>query len=52
MKKWAWLLPCWVWKYCFAQLPQETVVLDGHTRFLVRLDAEFALIYDPQRRVQ
>jgi len=48
MKNWAWLLPCWVWKYFFAQLPRERVLLDGRTRFLIRLDEEFALVYDPQ----
>ena len=48
MKNLAWLLPCWVWKYCFAQLPRERVLLDGRTRFLIRLDEEFALVYDPQ----
>jgi hypothetical protein len=47
MKNWAWLLPCWVWKYFFAQFPRERVRLDGRTRFLVRLDEEFALVYDP-----
>ena len=47
MKNWAWLLPCWVWKYFFAQLRRERVLLDGRTRFLVRLDEEFALVYDP-----
>ena len=48
MKHWAWLLPCWVWKYFFAQFPRERVIVDGRTRFLVRLDEEFALVYDPQ----
>jgi hypothetical protein len=48
MKNWAWLLPCWVWKYFFAQLHRERVLLDGRTRFLIRLDEEFALVYDPQ----
>jgi len=48
MKNWAWLLPCWVWKYFFAQLPRERVLLDGRTRFLIRVDEEFALVYDPQ----
>ena len=47
MKRWTWLLPCWVWKYAFAQLPREKVRLDGRTRFLIRLDQEFALVYDP-----
>ena len=50
MKNWAWLLPCWIWKYFFAQLPRERVLLDGQTRFLIRLDEEFALVYDPQRK--
>ncbi len=50
MKQWTWLLPCWVWKYCFAQLSKERVLVDGRTRFLVRLDEEFALVYDPQPR--
>ncbi len=49
MRIWAWLLPCWVWKCFFAQFPRQTVQLDGRTRFLVRLDEEFALVYDPQR---
>ena len=48
MKNWAWLLPCWVWKYFFTQLPRERVLLNGRTRFLIRLDEEFALVYDPQ----
>jgi len=48
MKNWTWLLPCWVWKYFFAQFPRERVLLDGRTRFLIRLDEEFALVYDPQ----
>ena len=48
MKNLAWLLPCWVWKYFFAQLPRERVLLGGQTRFLIRLDEEFALVYDPQ----
>jgi hypothetical protein len=47
MKNWTWLLPCWVWKYFFAQFPKQKVRLDGRTRFLVRLDEEFALVYDP-----
>ncbi len=51
MKNWAWLLPCWVWKYFFAQFPKERVLLDGRTRFLIRLDEEFALVYDPQGKV-
>ena len=51
MRNWAWLLPCWVWKYFFAQLPRERVLLDGRTRFLIRLDEEFALVYDPQGKV-
>ena len=50
MRNWAWLLPCWVWKYFFAQLPRERVLLDGRTRFLIRLDEEFALVYDPARK--
>ena len=50
MKDWAWLLPCWVWKYFFAQLPRERVLLDGRTRFLIRLDEDFVLVYDPQRK--
>lgn len=48
MKNLAWLLPCWVWKYFFVQCPRERVLLDGRTRFLIRLDEEFALVYDPQ----
>ena len=48
MKNWAWLLPCWVWKYFFAQFPRERVLVDGRTRFLIRLDEEFAVVYDPQ----
>ena len=48
MKNWAWLLPCWVWKYFFAQFPKQRVLVDGRTRFLIRLDEEFALVYDPQ----
>ena len=50
MRNWAWLLPCWVWKYFFAEFPRERVLLDGRPRFLVRLDEEFALVYDPQGR--
>lgn len=48
MRPWTWMLPCWVWKYFFTQLPREKARLDGRTRFLVRLDEEFALVYDPQ----
>lgn len=48
MRNWAWLVPCWVWKYFFTQLPRERVLLDGRHRFLIRLDEEFALVYDPQ----
>ena len=48
MKDWAWLLPCWVWKYFFAQFPKERVLVDGQTRSLVRLDEDFALVYHPQ----
>lgn len=48
MRVWAWLLPCWVWKYFYAQFPRERVLLDGRTRFLIRLDEQFALVYDPQ----
>ena len=47
MKKWVWILPCWVWKYFFSDFPRQRVLLDGRTRFLVRLDEEFALVYDP-----
>ena len=50
MKNLASLLPCWVWKYFFAQFPRERVLLDGRTRFLIRLDEEFALVYDPQSK--
>jgi hypothetical protein len=50
MRNWAWLLPCWVWKYFFAQLPKQRVLLDGRTRFVIRLDEEFALVYDPERK--
>ena len=50
MKDWAWLLPCWVWKYFFAQFPRERVLVDGQTRFLIRLDEEFALVYHAQRQ--
>lgn len=50
MKSWAWLLPCWVLKCFFSQFPKERVCLDGRTRFLVRLDEEFALVYDPQSK--
>src|SRR5262249_835951 len=50
MRPWTWLLPCWVWKYFFAQLPREQARLDDRTRFLIRLDEEFALIYDPLPR--
>ncbi len=46
MKNWAWILPCWVWKYFFSHFPRQRVLLDGRTRFLVRLDEEFALVYD------
>ena len=52
MKKWAWLLPCWVWKYFFRQFRSERVLLDGRIRFLVRLDEDFALVYDPQRAIR
>jgi hypothetical protein len=48
MRHWTWVLPCWVWKYFFAQLPRERVLVDGRHRFLIRLDEEFALVYDPQ----
>ena len=48
MRNWAWVLPCWVWKYFFAQFPREKVLLDGRPRLLIRLDEEFALVYDPQ----
>ena len=48
MNNWAWLLPCWVWKYFFAQFPKQRVLVAGRTRFLIRLDEEFALVYDPQ----
>jgi hypothetical protein len=48
MKNWTWLLPCWVWKYFFEQFPRERVLVNGRTRFLIRLDEEFALVYDPQ----
>ena len=48
MRDWAWLLPCWVWKYFFEQFPRERVLVDGQTRFLIRLDEEFALVYHPQ----
>lgn len=48
MNNWAWLFPCWVWKYFYAHFPRERVLLDGRTRFLIRLDEEFALVYDPQ----
>lgn len=48
MRNWTWLVPCWVWKYFFAQLPRERALVDGRTRFLIRLDEEFALVYDPQ----
>jgi hypothetical protein len=34
--------------YFFAHFPRQQVRLDGHTRFLLRLDDEFVLIYDPQ----
>ncbi len=51
MKSWAWILPCWVWKYFFAQFPRERVLLDGRTLFLVRLDGEFALVYDRQTQI-
>jgi hypothetical protein len=37
-----------VWKDFFAQLPKEKALLDGRTRFLIRLDEEFALVYAPQ----
>jgi hypothetical protein len=47
MRNWAWILPCWVWKYFFSHFPRQRVLLDGRTRFLVRLDEEFALVYDP-----
>ncbi len=47
MKHWAWLVPCWVWKYFFTQLPRERVLVDGQSRFLIRLDEEFALVYHP-----
>jgi len=50
MKNWSWLLPCWVWKYFFEQLPRESVLLDGRMRFLIRLDEDFALIYDPHKQ--
>ena len=50
MKSWTWLLPCWIWKYFFAQLRREKVLLDGRTRFLIRLDEEFVLVYDPRAR--
>lgn len=51
MKIWAWLIPCWVWKYFFAQLPRQRVLLDGRSRFLIRLDEEFVLVYDPQEEL-
>ena len=51
MRNWAWLLPCWIWKYFFAQLPRERVLLDGRPRFLIRLDEEFALVYDRKEKV-
>ena len=48
MRAWVWVLPALVWKYFFAHFPREQIRLDGRTRFLVRLDDEFVLIYDPQ----
>lgn len=52
MRTWAWLLPCWIWKYFFAQLPREQIRLNGHTRYLVRVDDEYAVVYDPQRTLR
>lgn len=46
-RAWVWLVPCWVWKYFFLQCSREAVRLNGQPRFLVRLDGEFALVYDP-----
>lgn len=46
-RAWVWLVPCWVWKYFVPQCSREAVRLDGQLRFLVRLDGEFALVYDP-----
>lgn len=47
LRAWVWLIPCWVWKYFFLQCSREAVRLNGQPRFLVRLDGEFALVYDP-----
>jgi hypothetical protein len=48
MRAWVWLLPGLVWKYFFAHFPRQQVRLEGNTRFLLRLDDEFVLVYDPQ----
>jgi hypothetical protein len=37
-----------VWKCFFAQLSKEEVRLNNRPRFLIRLDEEFAVVYDPQ----
>lgn len=52
MRSWTWLLPCWIWKYFFAQFPREEIQLNGHTRYLVRVDEEYAFVYDPQATVR
>lgn len=51
-RAWVWLVPCWVWKYFFLQCSREAVRLNGRLRLLVRLDGEFALVYDPIDRQQ
>lgn len=48
MRAWVWLLPCWVWKFCFADLPKLSLRLDGHPRQGVRLGREFILVYHPE----
>ena len=48
MRAWVWLLPCWVWKFFFADLPKTPLRLEGHPRQGVRLDREFILVYHPE----
>ena len=48
MRAWVWLLPCWVWKFFFADLPKTSLRLEGCPRQGVRLDREVILVYHPE----
>jgi hypothetical protein len=50
MRKWVWLLPCWIWKWMFHDLAKMNYYTKDGTYDCIRIDDEFVLVRHPVNR--